>query len=330
MLFKAEVEGKPFKTEAFLKISPGPLKDGLTSSPPVDTSEQKLEKRHSLVRLYGTARKQGSRTIYLQVEFAEKLKDEDLQFKQRLSELGNDAAKIAALRAECLKRARRYDDGPLHDVARTIAHRELEVRKKDLKPGDYEGLYRLAVQYRDELKDPEGAIPLWAQVYEARDAPRALRLRAHKDLKAVGAVRTRNASGWEWLTEEDYKRKQGYISRSGKWIRKELAELNDHRNSELARQRRQFDPPRTKEHECEKAAKNGTVVRGQFFQEVARAIGLPVTVRHLRAKSHDDKVVTWSQWLMSDGRRIYFVRSEKDPAGTVISWTKAGTPWPVR
>jgi len=100
------------------------------------------------------------------------------------------------------------------------------------------------------------------------------------------------------------------------------------RRRELARQRRQFDPPRTKEHECEKAAKNGLIVRGQFFQEVSRAVGLPVSVYHMQAKSHDGKPVTWTQWVMQDGRRVYFVRGKKDPAGTVISWTKAGTPWP--
>lgn len=325
-LHNAQVLGKP--TDRFLKIQQGALKSGLAGG--VDAKNNKLEKHRSPVRIFGQVKRRG-RQMVVEVYSVLRLPNEDVQFRKKLKSLGSDVTEIAKLRQRCIARAKRFDDDSLRAVAREITRREMEIVSKQLGKADYEKKLAMAIRYKDELKDRDGAISMFASIVEDRNVRRSKSKKvkgiARTALRMLGrlrAVRRRGSKGYEWVTEEDFKRKMGYISRGGAWVRQERAELEDHRRKEIGRQSGRLDPPRINEHQLAKEALAGRIKRGQFFQEVARALGLPKTVYHMVKADHSKKKVVWSQWIMEDGSRIYFLKGE------VISKVRAGTPWPLK
>ncbi|MGE4144016.1 MAG: hypothetical protein AB7N76_25520 [Planctomycetota bacterium] len=316
----------PFDTRNFLKLTSAPiLKDQLTKGMTGDRVG--LEKKRSVVAVCGVVDGRA-----LDVKWVAALPSDHDQFEQRLNALGKDADKIADLARECAAQAGRYEDQDLRGLVMLIIRRELEVRQAALDPKDHAGRMALAARWRAELNDAAAAIDQYSLVREAEDAPAELHEKALEQLRALSAVRVRtDQKNWRWVTYDDFKRSEGFIRRQqgGKdgpvvWIRREQAELFDAIAGELERQKGQLDPPRTDPVNCAKAARSGKVRRGQTFAEVHKAAGFPAQVYHLKRPLQDNPDAVWTQWILPDGSRVYFVN------GWVISRQNRGDPWPAK
>lgn len=310
----------------FLRLSPGPLKDQLTNN--LASNGGKLTKRRSTVQIMGSAARLED-SVFLKVERVDKLPDDADRYRDALAKLGADPAKIHALAEDCRERAVRYEDDELGAMVREILRRELDVLSQQLPKDDHRGRLELASRYRKEVGDSSGAINLYAAVHEAESAPKELVDFAAKQLHVLRAVRVRiDMVNWSWVTYEEFKRSEGYIQRQDedgvvRWLRRELAELRDAIAEERTRQANQVDSPRSDPFKCAKDARSGKVRRGQTFAEVRRAVGFPAQVYHIWAPLNDKKNEQWTQWVMADGTRIYFV------SGWAISKRTSATSWPT-
>jgi len=316
--------------KGLLFIQQGALKDNLTRD--LSTDNERLERKQSMVRVNGFVRSARGR-VYIHVEEVHKLPDEDQQFRERLAQLGDDPATIQALGEECAQRAARYDDARLAAVTREILARELEVRRAGLQADDHAQRLQLAKRYLEEVKAPRGAIELYAEVVESGTAADAERHQGEAGLQRLQAIRTRQVGpkgevSWSWVPYAEFKASEGFIERTqdGRttWVRQELAELEDARAAELQRQKGRIDPPRLDPRKAVNDARAKRLSRGQTFAEVRRAAGLPVRVLHVIAAFDAVPDAVWSQWILSDGRRAYFL------SGELISFQAADQPWPSR
>lgn len=326
-------------TKRFLRITPGPLKDFLTAG--LSSSQKKLLRKRSLVRVYGKANPSGSGT-YLGVSYVQKLPDEEDSFKAKLEAAGDDVEKIAALAKDCSARAKRYEDPALEAMAEQINRRELQVRAKALAPDDHATRFELAKRFRTQAKDVSSAIGLYSAVYEEDKAPAELRQQAKDALIELRAVRVRQGQdAWGWVTYGEFKRSEGYLPRKegGRviYVRREYAELLEVIDEETKRQAAKIDPPRQNPFKAGQDAKTGKIVRGQTYPEVRTAAGaFPKVVYHkVLPWGGTGSRALWTQWIMPDGGRVYFLSVETDESGArvfppseVIGRRPAGTPWP--
>lgn len=313
-------------TRGFLWVSPqsGALKQVLAADK--DSGGAGLRGKRSSVRIFGVAKKAGSRVV-LQVERVEKLPDESEQYRTRLAGLGEDVDAVAELAKECATRAERFGDEALVAVGHTIVARELELRTAKLDAADYAGHMALAQRYLDEVEDPAGAIALYAHlVEEVPSLPGAVRQRVLARLERLKAVRAHREGKWTWLPYAEFKAAEGFVAvRAGGevvWQRREEVEFRAIRAAELELQKRTLALPRTNPTKHAKDARQGLITRGQTYAEVRIAGGLPVFVRHhMQPYQQADKEVPWTQWILEDGRRIYFADGE------VIATRGANEPW---
>jgi hypothetical protein len=327
-------------TKRFLRITPGPLKDNLTAG--LSARGKKLLRKRSLVRVFGKASPSGSGT-YLGVSYVEKLPDEEDTFKAKLEAAGDDVKAISALAKDCTERAKRYEDPALKSMARKINRRELQVRAKALGPKDHAARFELAKRFRSQAGDIASAIGLYSMVYEATSAPAALRKLAKDALLGLRAVRVRRGQeSWGWVTYGEFKRSEGYLPRKegGRivYVRREYAELLQVIEEETKRQAAKIDPPRQNPFKAGQDAKTGKITRGQTYPEVRTAAqSFPKVVYHkVLPWGGGGTKALWTQWLMPDGGRVYFLSIEADekegkvfPPSEVIGRRPAGTPWPV-
>lgn len=323
-------------TKSFLRITPGPLKDLLVAG--LSSKRKRLLRKRSLVRVYGKAAPSGSGT-YLGVDYVEKLPDEEDTFAKKLEEAGDDVAKISALAADCAERAKRYEDPALETMAEKINQRELQVRAKALAADDHAARFELAKRFRSQANDVKSAIELYSLVFEAEKAPQALRAQAEEELLGLRAVRVRKGpDAWGWVTYGEFKRSEGYLPRKedGRlvYVRREYAELLEEIETETKRQAAKIDPPRQNPFKAGQDAKSGKIVRGQTYPEVrAAARAFPKFVYHKVLPWGGGSRALWTQWVMPDGGRVYFLAIEGDdkktfPPSEVIGRRPAGTPWP--
>lgn len=327
-------------TKRFIRITPGPLLENLTAG--LSTGNKKLLRKQSLVRIFGKANPSGAGT-YIAVKRVLKLPDELDTFAAELKAAGDDVAKISALAKDCSARATRYGDSALAAMAQKINRRELQVRAKSLAPGDYAGRVSLAKRFQSQADDPRSAIALYSVVYESEKAPAALRKAAKTALLSLRGVRIRKSEDtWGWVTYEDFKRSEGYLPRKqdGRivYVRQEYAELLTLIEEETKRQASKIDPPRQNPFQAGQDAKSGKIVRGQTYPEVRTAAGaFPKTVYHKILPWGGSGIrALWTQWIMPNGGRVYFLSVENDelegkksfPPSEVIGRRPAGTPWP--
>lgn len=315
-------------------IVPGKPDDPLFAAVVADRDSlgKPLKKRRSMVRVFGTPLRVGARIVLL-VDKVQKLPDEDEQFRARLEALGDDLDAIRALGKRCRERARLMEDTKLAEVARQIAETELRARRKRLAPGDFQGLFELAKRYESDLGDMTSAIALYGEVAESPKAPLADRRAAVRSLARLKAIRMRVKDSYKWVTLVQYRHAEGFIFRRGvreadeawrrkdRWITREWAEFEDAVRAELDLRRGQVVPVRTNLHQHAEAARRGKVERGQNYVEVSRAAGFPRHVNHWE-DILDAKPIVWSQWILPNGLRVYFLDGE------VISTRPAGSPWP--
>lgn len=335
LLYKSTID-----TKQFLQIGAGPLKENLTAG--LSGTSQKLERKRSVVRIFGKAAK-GPQGTYLSVEQVFKLPDAGESYLERLGAAGDDPAKIAALARECAAETARYEDEDLAKVAQKIARRELEVLAKKLGPADHARRFELARRFEKEAADPASAIALYSLIYEAGDAPKELKAKVSDALLGLRAVRVHSGpESWSWVTYEEFKRSEGYLLRKPEqgepyYIRRELAELLEVIALETERQTIKIDPPRQNPYKAGQDARTGKIIRGQTYAEVRAAAGsFPTRVYHRILPWGPKGRALWTQWELPSGGRIYFLSVETDdegriyfPPGEVVDRRPAGTPWPT-
>ena len=316
----------PINTRGFLWVSPrsAALKQVLAADK--DSGGRGLRKKRSSVRIFGRAKK-GASSVALQIERVEKLADESEQFLERLEAAGEDVAAVQALGRECAVRAERFGDEALAGVGRRIVARELELQTARLDASDHEGRLALAERYLAEVEEAAGAIRLYAQLLEkTASLPAPVRARVLARLDQLKAVRAQRDGEWTWLPYAEFKQAEGFIrvqTSSGQtWVRAEAVEFAAVRAAELEQQKRTLALPRSNENKHAKDARQGRITRGQTFAEVRIAGGLPVHVRHhLQPYLQAEKDAVWTQWILEDGRRVYFAEGE------VVTIREASEAW---
>lgn len=280
-----------------------------------DTANEPLVPKKSRIRLECVAVAQGQGCL-LRVSTVRKLPDDVTVQKEKLSKASGPDA-IAALVNETKALAERWDDDALRALASEMVAKELTARRAALKPGDVKAAEALGQRMLD-VGDKDGAIQVLGEAERAATAGDRAGLRSR--LQAMGAVETNGA----WLSRSDWRKKEGYVQRGGEWIKAERIELEQAREVELEKQAADVGVVlvRGNGHACWKDAEQGKVVRGQTEAEVHLAAGLPVRAAHLEAPDRDKRPARWSQWVLADGRRVYFLNGE------VISIYAADQAWP--
>jgi hypothetical protein len=298
----------------FLLVDKGtPLHERLVKN--LDSRNQQLKPGKSTVRVEGKAVAQGQ-ACAVQVTRVIKLTDDMERLRARLAGL-EKPDQMAALAQEATSLAERWADEELRALAQLVVQQELHARQRDLKPGDAASAEALGQRMLD-VGDRDGAIQVLGQAEQTSSGAAQQRLR--KRLASMGAVETHGA----WMSGEQYRREEGYIDREGGWVRRELIEMEEARARELKNQKAEVGVVlvRGNGHALGKEAEAGKLARGQTMAEVHLAAGLPTSARHLDAPDPLGRPATWTQWVLEDGRRVYFLNGE------AISILPASTPWP--
>ena len=294
-----------------------------------DSSRTRMEKRHSTVRLFVTAEAQGNRCV-LWINKARKLEDDAVKYGRTLDELPSEVTPEAIhdLAEEIRARAARYDDQELAEVAQRAVQLELHARRSGLSKDDYDGALALA-ERMVEVGDEDGAIQVLSDFEE--DADNATKLKLRQQLRRMGAVN----SGGKWLPFTEFKRREGFIRRPGEgsdgWVRQEWAEFQAVIDGERKLQEQMVVPARKNELRHYRDAEQGRIVRGQTMAEVRLAVKgqLPKLANHVRALAPGPtaaRTALWSQWVLEDGRRVYFL--DQGSGGEVIAFKAAQAAWP--
>lgn len=315
----------------FFLAADGPVQQALVNDEvPGARPKVTLVKEKSRVRLFGRAERRGNAVVFV-VESVERLIDDVGRLQQAAGGAGGDPDRLAALAREATTLAEKYDDADLRALSTQLIRQELELRRERVGPTDFAGWLALADRYRG-VGDRTTAIAVLSHVHgNCPDA--ALRGQAEARLGTLAAVHTRDG----WVTYERYKTDEGFIERkaadgSSRWVKKELAELEDAVAAEQKQRTGAIIEARVQVVQHGNNASAGKLERGQTMHEARLAAGPPVSVCHQRGPESGDagaKQVLWTQWVFADGRRAYFIGMDDQPS--VVISTKAKTdPWPTR
>lgn len=274
-----------------------------------DSAGQKLTANVSNVRLRGTVERLGDKVV-LRVDKVELLEDDLARFRARLAALGDKATpeQLSQLANEVRPLAERYGDERLVAFAGEVSQKEIAARLAGRNPNDFEGALRIGAQL--QATDRRGAITIYGDV-EAR-APEALRKEARQRLAQLRAYRA--ASGW--VPYEEFKASEGFVLRGDgaqeRWITRERAEFEATIAAEMAK--RDGDPPtviilRSNPAAAGKRAEARIVETGQTLEEARLATaGIDQTmVDHSIYTDSTGQQILWTQWVLADGRRLYFL-----------------------
>jgi hypothetical protein len=275
-----------------------------------DSAGQKLTAGVSNVRLRGTVERGGDRPV-LRVDKVELLEDDLTRLRARLAALGEKATpeQLSQLANEVRPLAERYGDQRLVAFAGELSQREIAARLAGRDPNDFEGALRIGAEL--QKTDRRGAITIYGDV-EAR-APEALRKEARQRLAQLRAYRA--ASGW--VPYEEFKASEGFVRRGEgaeeRWISRERAEFEATVAAEMAKR----DGPdggnvivlRSNPAVAGKKAEARQLEIGQTLEEARLATaGIAQTMvdHHLHTDSTAQQLL-WTQWVLADGRRLYFL-----------------------
>ncbi len=283
---------------------PSPLQTNLARDQ--DTAGQKLTANVSNVRLSGTVEK-GPERLVLRVAKVELLEDDLVRFQARLAALGEKATpqQLSQLANEVRPLAERYGDQRLVTFSGELSQREIAARLAGRNPNDFEGA--LAIGAELQKTDRRGAITIYGDV-EAR-APEALRKEARQRLAQLRAYRA--ASGW--VPYEEFKASEGFVRRGEgaqeRWITRERAEFEAVIEVEREKRKDQVVIVRSNPVQAGKAAEARRLETGQTLEEarLATAGVLQTMVDHQATADAEGVRSLWTQWVLGDGRRLYFL-----------------------
>jgi FimV-like protein len=261
-----------------------------------------LTKGRTPVRLFGQVGAFENRLV-LMISRVEILPDDAARLQQAVTAAASDADRLAVVAQEAFELGTKFEDQTLLQLHRTVKLQELEVRRQRLT--SVREYAALAEQYR-QLGDRLSAITLLDHVF--KNATDDLKRTAQTQLEALQAVQT--AAGW--VPIEAFKAEEGFVQRGGAWVRKEMAELTDIMEKELAERRGAMVEARSNPVQHGNNASANRLERGQTLEEARLAAGntSPVFVYHVRAPDETQRMALWTQWVLSDGRRAYFMGRE--------------------
>lgn len=317
--------------DAFFFAADGPVQKALVNDEvPGSNPVVRLVKEKSRVRVFGRAERRGNATVFV-IESVQPLIDDVARLQQAAGGAGSDPDRLAALAREAATLAEKYRDADLRTLASQLARQELEVRRGRIAEDAFPEWLALADRYR-ALGDRTTAIALLSHVHgNTKDA--AQRGQAQARLGSLGAVQTREG----WVTFERYKTDEGFVERkaadgSSRWVKKELAELEDAIAAEQKLRTETVVEARVQVVQHGNNATAGKLERGQTMHEARLAGGAPVSVHHHRAaesKAPGARPALWTQWVFADGRRAYFIGLGDQPS-IVISAKAKTEAWPSR
>lgn len=303
----------PASNGFFLVQKGTPLHDRLVQDK--DSRGEPLKAGKSTVRLEGTVGVQNGANVVL-VQRVVKLTDDLSRLQAKLETLTEPEA-LAQLAREAQAQGERWSDDDLRAFAKQVVQRELHARRKLLTAGDVAGAQALG-QRMLEVGDRQGAIQVLGDAEHAASGAGKQRLR--ELLAGIDAVETHGT----WMPRDEYRREEGFLKRGEEWVRREVVELDQVRQAELESQKADAGVVlvRGNGHALGKDAEAGRLSRGQTLAEVQLAAGLPLQSRHLEAPDVLGRPATWTQWVLEDGRRVYFLNGE------AIAIVSAKQPWP--
>lgn len=271
-----------------------------------DSAGQKLTAGVSNVRLRGTVERGGDRPV-LRVDKVELLEDDLTRLRARLAALGEKATpeQLSQLANEVRPLAERYGDQRLVAFAGELSQREIAARLAGRDPNDFEGALRIGAEL--QKTDRRGAITIYGDV-EAR-APEALRKEARQRLAQLRAYRA--ASGW--VPYEEFKASEGFVRRGEgaeeRWISRERAEFEATVAEEMKRRVPGIIVLRSNPAVAGRKAEARQLELGQTLEESRLATaGIAQTmVDHTTVSDETAQQYLWTQWVLADGRRLYFL-----------------------
>lgn len=262
------------------------------------------------VRIEGVARDDRRFGRVLDVERVRPLPSDLDELSSRLPE---DAAERLALAKEALRRhaeeARQED---LEAWGRRVA---LDALRALPAPTTDAALER-ARQLRDIAGVPSAAVTLLGARLEKAPAEDRARI-----LDALEKEHDATTYRGRWVTRDELKTATGFVRRNGRWIRRERAELEA--VAAEVRARRDLAPRKFMGPEYEAAAREGRFLAGMFKPEATRVrgMGFPVAVDRFEERTNSADV-TWEQWVMANGTRLYFARWGRDAEPVLVAWKR--------
>lgn len=297
---------------------PSPLQTNLAKD--LDSTGQKLTAGLSNVRLFGTVERGGDRPV-LRVTKVELLEDDLVRLRARLAALGEKPTpeQLSQLANEVRPLAERYGDQRLVAFAGEVSQREIAARLAGRNPNDFEGALQIGAQL--QATDRRGAITIYGDV-EAR-APEALRKEARQRLAQLRAYRA--ASGW--VPYEEFKASEGFVRRGEgpdeRWITRERAELEAVVAQEMKKRAEGgIIVLRSNPNASGKKAEARILETGQTLEEARLATaGVAQTmVDHIPAADKETaQQFLWTQWVLADGRRLYFLAPTPAPGAPLAA-----------
>lgn len=296
---------------------PSPLQTNLAKDQ--DSAGQKLTAGVSNVRIFGTVERGGDRPV-LRVTKVELLEDDLVRFRARLGALGEKATpeQLSQLANEVRPLAERYGDQRLVAFAGEVSQREIAARLAGRNPNDFEGALQIGAQL--QATDRRGAITIYGDV-EAR-APEALRKEARQRLAQLRAYRA--ASGW--VPYEEFKASEGFVRRGEgpdeRWVTRERAEFEATVAAEMEKRKDNVIVLRSNPNAAGKKAEARILETGQTLEEARLATaGVAQTmVDHTgAADKQTSQQFLWTQWVLADGRRLYFLAPAPAPGAPLAA-----------
>lgn len=293
------------------------LLDRLNRVPPLDSDGQKLVPRRSNIQVVGTLTRRSGELV-LEVNKIRLLESDEQWFTRRMEQITDkDPGKVIALAYEVSARAKLVEDdqeraglsrlvGTLREKARLLERDQLPSL-----PGGAEAWIRYGRRY----KDMDALVEVWA----TQAVPEPVRRQAEQALRQQNAHLLLGT----WYAYDAFKAKLGLVQAQDggetRWVTPERAAFLKAIEAERKKWRNGVPDFGLFENSVlEEEAARGNLIRGMRKHHVlavrrpGNAAGeswLPVQVDRLRERFEQGTItgtITWEQWVMPDGTRVYF------------------------
>ena len=278
-----------------------------------DSEGQKLSSRRSNIQVFGAVRRGADeRSFTLEVSRVRLLETDEQLFTRKAAQIPEgEWNRRLILAHEVSARAKLLDDDQeragLYRLVKRLSDESRAQERAQLEPlpGGAEGWIRFGKRHKD--------VEVLASVCEAQKVPDALRQQAERELRALGA---RSYLG-KWLAYEAFKQKLGLVQvqdgGEARWVSADRAAFLKAIEAEKKNWKTNvpdfglFDDAFLLQE-----ARNGKLLRGMkkpLVLQVARGQAgeswIPVRVDRVRER-YEQGPLTWEQWVMPDGTRVYF------------------------
>jgi hypothetical protein len=286
-----------------------------------------LDRKHHLsnVKITGVARDTNDGDRYVEVRDVVKLPDDVEQFASEAKKLSkpDDILKLAD---RARKRADLFNDADLRAWTLKANESALKMQQDALPKNESyaKAAIDLALRFKSLANAPVLGISLLNSVWGDPNTTAA-----DKDATARVLTVDLEASQFHgsWVPRDEFKKALGFVAQKDAqgatvWLRRERVELNVEVTKEKPVIRDDPNPRKVSAFLYEQSAAKGELAVGMYKAEVVRAkgYGFPDFVDRIEEKMPGG-TVTWDQWILNGGDRLYFVN------GLLYTWKTKNDAW---